>query len=229
MLPRMAWVSLLLIVLAPATAAEERTSAEVPAVGGGAFTTPTEVDDTLAAPAVDDLLKRPARAARSAVDGSSRATIGPWLRTSASLAGVVALIVLLAWGYRVGTGAGSRFAGPGKIRGGGAIQVLGRVNLAPRQALHLVRIGPQLVLVGATHDALRSLAVFRDAELAAQLAGSQAKALPNSHAAEFEGCLEHELRSGPPPDTDAPDAGRALPDAVVQVLRRWRRTASPPG
>ena len=147
----------------------------------------------VAAPRMDDdVIRRPKSSQVAAAAGESGGRAYAWLRTSASLAGVVALIVLLAWGYRLVTGAGGRFALSGRARQQSLIELLSRTNLAPRQALYLVRVGPQLVLVGATHDSLRALSVIDDPDLAARLAGHQACAKRESHTAEFRRCLDGE-------------------------------------
>ncbi len=116
---------------------------------------------------------------------------GAGFRTTLALGGVVALIVLLAWGYRVAaTRGGGRWSL--RVRHPGLIEVLSRAALSPRQSLYLVRVGPRLVLLGATADAVRPLDVIQDPDLVASLAGQAARQRPGSHSAEFDRCLERE-------------------------------------
>jgi flagellar biogenesis protein FliO len=107
---------------------------------------------------------------------------------------VIALIVLLAWGYRLVTGGGARLSAMARARHPGLIEVISRASLGSRQTLHLVRVGPQLILIGATHDALRTLSVIDDPDLVARLAGKQAHQQSASRAPAFQTCLEKEAR-----------------------------------
>lgn len=137
------------------------------------------------------MVRRP-RASAGSEGGEEAGRQSPaWLRTSASLAGVVALIVLLAWGYRL-MAAGGRLSLGKRSRNPGLIEIVSRANLSPRQSLSLVRIGPQLILIGATHDSVRALSVINDPELSARLAGQQAQERTDSHSAEFRRCLQGE-------------------------------------
>ena len=179
----------------------------------------------VAAPRMDgDVIKRPQSSQLSAAAGESTGRVYTWLRTSASLAGVVALIVLLAWGYRLVTGAGGRLALTSRARQQSLIELLSRTNLAPRQSLYLVRVGPQLVLVGATHDSLRALSVIDDPDLAARLAGSQARDRRDSRTADFRRCLDGEAGQY---GGDDGQTGRATGAAALVGLReRLTRTLS---
>jgi len=150
----------------------------------------------VAAPRMDErgLIRRPGARGESRLPLAGRTGASGWVRTTLSLAGVVALIVLLAWGYRVGARASARLA-LARGRGGSAlIQVLSRTSLAPRQSVCLIRVGSQLVLVGATPDSLRTLSIINDPDLAARLAGQEAQRRPDSHLADFQRCLETQTR-----------------------------------
>ncbi len=171
----------------------------------------------IAAPNLDDQVirrssSRPASKAASPA-GQSQA----WLRTSFSLAGVVVLIVLLAWGYRLIAG-GGRWRWSARNRPGGLIQVLARSSLSPRQALYLVRVGPQLILVGSTHDSLSNLSVINDGDLAARLAGQPAPERNAGQQKEFEAALQHEAQEY----QTAPPANPADPDAVMTRVSNLR-------
>jgi flagellar biogenesis protein FliO len=164
--------------------------------------------------------------------GEALDRIPVWLRTSASLAGVVALIVLLAWGYRLVAGAGGKLSLGGGNRHPGLVEKLSRVNLSPRQSLYLVRVGPQLVLIGATHDSLRALSIINDPNLAAQFAGRHAQLGAGSHLAEFNRCLESEAGaySGGDDrrrDGEIPDVARtvSLKQRLAQTVERLKSMA----
>ncbi len=116
-----------------------------------------------------------------------------WVRTTMALGAVVALIVLLGWGYRV-VANGGQLRLPLRGRHPNLIEVLSRTNLSPRQSVCLVRIGPRMVLLGLTQDAVRALDVIDDADLTAQLAGEAARGRADSSTAAFAACLEEEAQ-----------------------------------
>ncbi len=128
---------------------------------------------------------------------SSPATRGPNspLRTTAALGGVVGVILLLAWGYRAVASRAGRLPLTLRNKRPALIEVVSRAALAPRQSLCLVRIGPRLVLLGVTPDAVRPLDVIHDPDLTAQLLGHAAQQRADSSTAEFARCLEREARA----------------------------------
>ena len=186
----------------------------------------------IAAPVMGgEVVKRP-HSSNVLTGGEPMSRSRAWLRTSASLAGVVALIILLAWGYRLVTGASGRLSLAGRARHPELIEKIGRVSLSPRQSLHLVRVGPQLVLIGATHDSLRALSIIEDPDLAARLAGRQAQGKADSHLAEFHRCLETETeeyddRDRQPRDVVAFGGGgvNALKQRLAQAVQRLQVAA----
>ncbi|GEM_PF-1025692 len=149
---------------------------------------------------------------------------GSWVRTTASLGAVVGVIVLLGWGYRVMSvrGGGWRPALRGKHTP--LIELVGRTPLSPRQSLCLVRIGPRLVLLGVTPDAVRALDVIDDADLTARLMGEAARRRADSSSAEFARCLEREARQYQPEGPESPE--NYLPDEerLSEVKRRLAGT-----
>ncbi len=155
----------------------------------------------------------------------------PWARTLGALAGVVGLIVFLAWGYRAM--AGRQLSLLGKARRPGLIEVVTKTPLSARQSLCLVRIGPRLVLIGQSQENLRALDVIDDADLAAKLAGDAARRRPGSSQAEFHECLENEAkdyqhREGNIDETILPDARRIadVRQGVADTIRRIRRAVA---
>lgn len=139
----------------------------------------------------------------------SRGRAADWLRTTAALGGVVALILLLAWGYR--KTAGMNLATSLRSRPLIPLEVVGRAALAPRQMVYLLRVGSRLVLIGATPDALRPLHTIDDADLTARLLGEAARGRRDSHTAEFARCLDGEAAAYPAPAAAALDE-TLLPD-----------------
>ncbi|MFO0840645.1 MAG: flagellar biosynthetic protein FliO [Phycisphaerae bacterium] len=136
-------------------------------------------------------------------------TSSSWLRTTASLGGVIALILLLSWGYRVALGRGGLSLA--KARRPGLIQIISRASLTPRHGLALVRVGPRLVLVGVGNEGLSALDVVEDAKLAAALAGDAATQQTESHSAEFARVIADESKtylelSAPAPAGETPAA-----------------------
>jgi flagellar biogenesis protein FliO len=157
------------------------------------------------------LERRSTERAPSILAGSGEKPERPWARTLGALAGVVGLIVLLAWGYRAMVGGNLPLGG--KARRPGLIEVISKTPLSARQSLCLVRIGPRLVLVGQSHETLRALDVIDDADLAARLAGEAARKRPDASQAEFRACLEREAK-------DYQDGGDSLDETVVPDAQR---------
>jgi flagellar biogenesis protein FliO len=240
MMSRSPWMALICLgslttnglALAPSRPAVKPAFSSFPAESGApAAVEPNPWDSPeIAAPQLeDDLIRRPS-AARGTNSRSSQGSgaVGSLVRTSASLAGVVALIVLLAWGYRAASGAGNRFGSRWRGAEPGLIQVLHRTSIGPRQGLGLVRVGPQLVLLGTTHDSIRALTVVQDADLAARVAGQRPQA--NGQRAEFQACLETESRAYTEPapaaaGQDAPGLGE-VKHKLSQALRRMEKLAA---
>jgi flagellar biogenesis protein FliO len=137
------------------------------------------------------LKRSPARREASTAGEPRAGSGGSWLRTWGALAGVVTLILLLAWGYRVVTSGGLPLA---RARHPGLIEVVSRLGLSPRHALFLVRVGPRLVLCGVSQERISVLDSIDDPELTARLAGQAAAAREDSSLATFRRCLESEER-----------------------------------
>jgi flagellar biogenesis protein FliO len=134
----------------------------------------------------------------------------PWTRTGLSLAAVLMLILLLAWGYRQVAAGGLRWTARG--RHPGLIEVLGRTALSPRHSLCLVRVGPRLILLGVTPTSVSALDTVQNPELTAQLAGEAARRRPESHSAAFAACLESQARKLPATARTADPAHTAKPE-----------------
>lgn len=177
-------------------------------------------------------LKRRAAGDDSPVIGQTSGGAGRGgMRTLGALAGVVGLIVFLAWGYRALSGGSLSLVG--KPRRPGLISVISKTPLSARQSLCLVRVGPRLVLIGQSHDTLRALDVIDDPELAARLVGESARQRSDSSQADFDACLEREA-SGYADSRDvidesiAPDARRIadVRQGLTSTIRRIRRAVA---
>ena len=198
-MPRTAWIGLTL-ALGCLAATAAGASPEAPATA--THSDQSLIDEpwlTLEAPTPSHDKPRPlARDGKSATKKAAGASLpgrtsAAWFRTTLSLAGVIGLILLLAWGYRR-MAAGGRLGLTLRPRTAGVVEILSRTTLAPRQSLCLVRVGPKLVLLGCTPTTIRPLDVINDATLTAQLAGHAAQQRPDSHTAEFTRVLESEAR-----------------------------------
>jgi len=165
--------------------------------------------------------------------GSGTQQAGSWLRTTGALAGVVALIVLLGWGYRTVTGQGGGLRNPLRPSHAGLIEVVSRATLAPRQSVCLVRVGPRLVLVGMSQDSVRALDVIEDADLTARLLGAATRHRPDSSTSAFNRCLDEQARGYDGAEDEGaedftPDAGRIqeLKTKLAGTIARLRGTAT---
>lgn len=86
-------------------------------------------------------------------------------RVAVALAAVIALILLLRFGAR-------RFLDlPGGQRSTGAVQVLSRTVLAPRQHVVLLKVGKRIIVVGDSGGQMSSLGDIADPDEVASLVG----------------------------------------------------------
>ena len=143
-----------------------------------------------------------------------------------ALGGVVALIVLLAWGYRVTAGLGGRFS-LARIQNRGLLQVVSRLAISPRQSVCLLRVGERAVLVGVSPDGIRTLDVVSDPDAAARLLGLAARQRSGSSTAEFEEVLKSETVAFDGAEDETPeraDAARIVKirDRLTGTLERLR-------
>ncbi len=160
------------------------------------------------------------RSDESASDKRTASSNSSWTRTLASLAAVIALILLLAWGYRVTAG---RMSGAQLLSGArrnGVIEIVSRTALSARHGLALVRVGPRLVLVGVSHDGLRALDVLDDPAAVADVAGQAAAKRGQSHTAEFAQMVERESATFRSVQPSAAPPGSAPDDAQLGRVRR---------
>lgn len=88
------------------------------------------------------------------------------------------------------------------------------------------------MLLGCTHDSVRTLDVIHDADLTARLLGQEAQQRPDSHTAEFTRCLEHEANTydreqAALDETPGPEESRllAIKEKLTGTIQRLRATA----
>lgn len=140
--------------------------------------------------------------AESTTATPERGQSGGWLRSLLSLAAVVVLIFLLAWGYRAIGGRGGYLPLPGRSQRSYLIDVVARKPLSGKQSLALVRVGPRLVLVGVGAESMRTLDVIDDGALAAKLLGEAAHEQTGPSRAAFADTLDEESRAFATVDED---------------------------
>jgi len=127
-------------------------------------------------------LPPPGRSKRSPA-GSSPDAPTSMVTVVASLATVLGLFLLAAWGLRRLAPAGMT-ALPGEV-----FEVLGRAPLGSRQQVHLIRCGRKLLLVSVTAGGTQTLTEVTDPPEVDRLSGLCQQARPNSATATFRQVL----------------------------------------
>jgi len=87
------------------------------------------------------------------------------VRVGMALVAVIALISALKWGARKYLGQ----TAPGK--GSGAVQILSRNSVGPKQAILLVQVGRRVILVGDSGNQMNALSEISDSDEVAELIG----------------------------------------------------------
>ena len=132
-----------------------------------------------------------------------------WWRTLAALAVVVGLIFLLRFVLR-------NVRGPAGGARSGAIQVLARATVAPRQQVIVVRVGSRVLVLGSGPGGLVSLCQLTDPEEVAHLAG----ALEQGRGEPLAGLFRRKTTTpGQEDESDLgeSDAGRAARDLAGKI------------
>ncbi len=145
-----------LLLAAPDARAQESTTQL-------AATTQNAATQAATAPSVESK-RLPGSAENRPVSRGDGSAAGDWLQTAGALALVIALILALRLVLRKVAVKNAPAAGRG-----GAVEIIARTGISPRQHLLLVRLGTRLVLVGATPGSLNTLAEVADTEEAASL------------------------------------------------------------
>ncbi len=113
---------------------------------------------------------------------------------ASSLAIVLGVFLLLAWGMRRAAPAGT-LALPGEV-----FEVLGSASMASRQQAHLLRCGRKLVLVSVTTAGAETITEITDPEEVDRLAGLCRQAHPQSTTATFRQVFKQFAQRNQPPD-----------------------------
>jgi flagellar biogenesis protein FliO len=111
--------------------------------------------------------------------GKPAAGLPPAITVVGSLAVVLGIFLLFAWGLRRAAPR-SLTVLPGEV-----LEILGRAPLAGRQQLHLLRCGNKLLLVSVTPAGAETLTEITDPAEVDRLAGLCQQARPNSATAAF--------------------------------------------
>lgn len=171
----------------------------------------------------------------NAIPGRGTMAMG-WVRTFGALALVIGLIFLARMGLRRLTPGG---ATPTRL--GGALQVLGRTTMGPRQSVVLMRVGQRILVVGESAGAMRTLAEVCEPEEVADLLAQVSRAQSTSATRAFEHMLgrmnrDYDREDGPALEgaemaevhTDrARDQLGGLLSRLRDVVRQPLGTASP--
>lgn len=104
--------------------------------------------------------------------------------TGGGLALVLGLFFVVAWFLRRSSPRGSLLL-PTEV-----VEVLGRTSLAPREQLHLLRLGNKLILVSAGAEGVRPLTEITDVDEVVRLAGICRQNHPQSSTAAFRQVLQ---------------------------------------
>lgn len=140
------------------------------------------------------------------------------LRSAAALLGICGAIILLGWAAR-------RFGGKTPIlAGAGIAQVLGRTYLEPKVALHFVKTGGRVLVVGVTPQTIALISEFDAADFEASPAISELPK-PAIGAADFLSRLkEQQAASAAAPVADEDlEALRGDIQRLKQFLQESRR------
>jgi flagellar biosynthetic protein FliO len=109
------------------------------------------------------------------------------------------------------------------LTGGGALEIVARLSLSPKQTLVLVKMGRRLVLLGTTTDGITALSEVTDPDQVAILLGQAAGGDSRAMAEAFSRSIERESLVYEDTDFEEPDGSdedvRGLLDKVRQMTR----------
>lgn len=185
------------------------TAVSAPANGGIAATASVSAPERFGAGVIRRGAERGAGAGAGNRTPGSESAPASGLRLWLPLAFVLIVIGVLAWAAR------RMFPRMGRAGGDGAITVLSRCVLSPKQSLCLVRLGRRIVLLGMTPDRINTLAEITDADEAALLI-----AAASSHRAEsFRSALIGMMSAYRPGELN--ESGREEPDQEPGRNESW--------
>ena len=176
----------------------------VPGSAGGAQTAPARPMPTTA-PAEQGVANQPivrpaARRRDAGVVGRSARVESVWYQSAPVALGLV-LVVIAVCGI-----VARRFVRPSAAAGGvGALEIVARVHLAPKQSICLIRAGPRLILVGVTPDHVEHLTDIDDPDAAAQILAAAEARKPDSSTAAFRRLVDEKATAFDRDDDDDDD------------------------
>jgi flagellar biogenesis protein FliO len=117
-----------------------------------------------------------------------------------------------------------RFAKNSRLRGAaGAIRVLARKPLGPKQEIFLVEVGTKVFMIGSTREHLSTLGEFAQPDELAQLRAKLPESREDSHRMEFSQSLREGLRDQEQPREERVFA--SIADELAEIrktVRAWR-------
>ncbi len=213
--------SLAFALLASAAPAELQTPAGPPTPSANTADAPVPANASLEN---TPIVSRTAPSPSSAAPAASPALFNPW-RILGSLAVVLGSIFVFRW-------AGRRFLGlPAAASASGAIRVLCRSILTPKQQLMLVQVGRRVVLVADSGSQMNALCEITDPDEVAALAGQIHHPKHDSMSSAFLSFLHraekpylppdatHQLDQTPSAESDTPVSGDDLPPSAFDSTR----------
>ena len=145
---------------------------------------------------------------------------GSWsLRDFLPLASVVALILIAAWVVKRSMPARRL------LTGSGVLEIVARTPLSGKQTLVLVRMGPGLLLLGATPDRISRLGSVKDPEQVALMLGEIESTKPGSISETFTRSFNDESLAYSPEATGQDQAARASGPVrgLLDKVRQFRK------
>jgi len=171
-----------------------------------------------------EIRRSAAAAAAAAAAGSASNAAGPSAtRVAFSLAAVLGLIVILYI-------AGRRFLPRGSLgqHGGGAVQVLARTAISPKQRVILLQVGRRILVVADGGGPLNTLCEITDADEAAALIGQlQSERGGNSFGAALNSAMDRFRTAGetPPPPRESQPSLDSMREEIEGLAKRVRGMA----
>ena len=133
---------------------------------------------------------------------------------------MVALLVLLAWGYRLCADWGRSGGLGARARNRGVIEIVARQALTPKNSVYLLRVGDRVLIVGLGADGLRTLDVVVEPDAAARLLGRAAAGKTSSATTAFRETLATaEIEFEEPPTKDQEPAAKDEDPAHITRVR----------
>jgi len=159
--------------------------------------------------------QEPPRVSRPLEDhGEAGPSVGGFVVGSFAVVGLLGAALLLLRRF----GKNSRFLG-----NGGAIKILARKPLGPKQEVFLLEVGARVFMVGSTREHLSMLGEFSGPDEVARLRAELPQRKDDSHRVEFRDSLREGLREEEAPREERVFA--SIADELAEIrktVRAWR-------